>query len=29
VIAAFAGGAALTVVAGLVIGWYRRRQRMR
>ena len=28
-IGAFAGGAALTVVAGLVIRWYRRRQRMR
>ena len=29
VIGAFAGGAALTVVAGPVIRWYRRRQRMR
>jgi hypothetical protein len=28
-ITAFAGGAAFTVVAGLVIRWYRRRQRMR
>ena len=28
-IAAFVGGAALTVVAGLVRRWYRRRQRMR
>jgi len=28
-IGAFAGGAALTVVAGLVIRWYRHRQRMR
>jgi hypothetical protein len=29
VIGAFAGGAALTVVAGLVMRWYRQRQRMR
>jgi hypothetical protein len=29
VIGAFAGGAALTIVAGLVIRWYRRRQRVR
>jgi hypothetical protein len=28
-IEAFAGGAALTIVAGLVMRWYRQRQRMR